>query len=80
MTNSPIEAINVEPRLLCGPGPANISPDVLSALSEPLLGHVDPDMYEILTELAAMTARVYQRDEGYGVTLSLRLRPNGGRP
>ncbi|CAB4340950.1 unannotated protein [freshwater metagenome] len=71
MTNSPIEAINVEPRLLCGPGPANISPEVLSALSKPLLGHLDPDMYEILTELAAMTARVYQRDEGDGMTLPI---------
>ena len=71
MTNTPIEAINVEPRLLCGPGPANISPEVLSALSKPLLGHLDPDMYEILTELAAMTARVYQRDEGDGVTLPI---------
>ncbi len=71
MTNTPIEAINVEPRLLCGPGPANISPDVLAALSKPLLGHLDPDMYEILTELAAMTARVYQRDEGDGVTLPI---------
>jgi len=71
MTNSPIEAINVEPRLLCGPGPANISPEVLSALSKPLLGHLDPDMYEILTDLAAMTARVYQRDEGDGMTLPI---------
>lgn len=71
MTNSIIEAINVEPRLLCGPGPANISPEVLSALSKPLLGHLDPDMYEILTELAAMTARVYQRDEGDGMTLPI---------
>ena len=71
MTNSPIEAINVEPRLLCGPGPANISPDVLAALSKPLLGHLDPDMFEILTELAEMTARVYQRDEGDGVTLPI---------
>jgi alanine-glyoxylate transaminase/serine-glyoxylate transaminase/serine-pyruvate transaminase len=71
MTNTPIEAINVEPRLLCGPGPANISPDVLAALSKPLLGHLDPDMFEILTELAAMTARVYQRDEGDGVTLPI---------
>jgi len=71
MTNTPIEAINVEPRLLCGPGPANISPEVLSALSKPLLGHLDPDMYEILTKLAAMTARVYQRDEGDGVTLPI---------
>ena len=71
MTNTPIEAINVEPRLLCGPGPANISPDVLSALSKPLLGHLDPDMYEILTALASMTAKVYQRDEGDGMTLPI---------
>ncbi len=71
MTNSPIEAINVEPRLLCGPGPANISPDVLAALGKPLLGHLDPDMFEILTELAAMTARVYQRDEDDGVSLPI---------
>jgi len=43
----------------------------LSALSKPLLGHLDPDMFEILTELAAMTARVYQRDEGDGMTLPI---------
>ncbi|MSX02619.1 MAG: aminotransferase class V-fold PLP-dependent enzyme [Actinobacteria bacterium] len=71
MTNSTPASLNVEPRLLCGPGPANISPDVLAALSKPLLGHLDPDMYEILTELAGMLGAVYQRDENDGITLPI---------
>ncbi len=35
-------------RLLLGPGPSNVSPRVLEALSQPLLGHLDPLFLELL--------------------------------
>jgi len=35
-------------RLLLGPGPSNAHPDVLEAMSRPLLGHLDPDFIALL--------------------------------
>ena len=37
-------------RLLLGPGPSNASPEVLAALGQPLLGHLDPEFLRILDE------------------------------
>lgn len=38
-------------RLLLGPGPSEVSPEVLQALSIPLLGHLDPDFLGIMDEI-----------------------------
>ena len=38
-------------RLLAGPGPSNVEPRVLAAMQKPMLGHLDPDLHDILTEL-----------------------------
>ena len=35
-------------RLLLGPGPSNAHPDVLRAMSQPLIGHMDPAFLELL--------------------------------
>jgi alanine-glyoxylate transaminase / serine-glyoxylate transaminase / serine-pyruvate transaminase len=51
-------------RLLCGPGPTNVDPAVLEAMSRPMLGHLDPDMHEILLDVVAMLRRVYRMDDG----------------
>jgi alanine-glyoxylate transaminase/serine-glyoxylate transaminase/serine-pyruvate transaminase len=37
-------------RLLLGPGPSNAYPEVLAALGQPLLGHLDPEFLRILDE------------------------------
>lgn len=37
-------------RILMGPGPSNCDPSVLRAMSQPLLGHLDPDFLEIMDE------------------------------
>lgn len=39
-------------RLLCGPGPSDVPPEVLEALSRPLVGHLDPTFLETLDETA----------------------------
>ena len=49
-------------RLLCGPGPSNPDPRVLEAMGRPLLGHLDPDMHEVLLEVVELLrARLARR-------------------
>src|SRR3954451_1711728 len=51
-------------RLLCGPGPTNVDPSVLEAMQKPMLGHLDPDLHEILLEVVDMLRRVYRMPDG----------------
>lgn len=50
-------------RLLCGPGPSNPDPRVLDAMTRPLLGHLDPDMHEILLEVVELLRGVWRAGE-----------------
>ena len=51
-------------RLLCGPGPTNVDPAVLEAMTRPMLGHLDPKMHEILLDVVALLRRVYRMPDG----------------
>ena len=51
-------------RLLAGPGPSNVEPAVLEAMQKPMLGHLDPDLHEILLELVDFQRRVYNAKGG----------------
>ena len=51
-------------RLLCGPGPTNVDPAVLDAMQRPMLGHLDPDLHEILLEVVDMLRSVYRMPDG----------------
>jgi alanine-glyoxylate transaminase / serine-glyoxylate transaminase / serine-pyruvate transaminase len=51
-------------RLLCGPGPSNVDPAVLAAMQRPMLGHLDPDLQDLLLEVVAMLRRTYQASGG----------------
>ncbi|MGZ4243936.1 MAG: pyridoxal-phosphate-dependent aminotransferase family protein [Solirubrobacteraceae bacterium] len=64
-TPSPVpSAANPPERLLCGPGPCNVSPAALAALQKPLLGHMDPDFADILLEVVALQRTAYQASGG----------------
>jgi alanine-glyoxylate transaminase/serine-glyoxylate transaminase/serine-pyruvate transaminase len=62
---------NIDPpqRLLCGPGPSNVAPSVLSAMGRPLLGHMDPELFPILTEIVEMLGAVWRRENGLSIPL-----------
>jgi alanine-glyoxylate transaminase/serine-glyoxylate transaminase/serine-pyruvate transaminase len=47
-------------RRLLGPGPSDAHPRVLSAMSTPLLGHLDPAFLAIMDEVQEMQRAVYQ--------------------
>jgi alanine-glyoxylate transaminase / serine-glyoxylate transaminase / serine-pyruvate transaminase len=63
MTEIPRSA-NPPERLLCGPGPCNVSPAALAAMQKPLLGHMDPDFADILLEVVALQRIAYQASAG----------------
>jgi alanine-glyoxylate transaminase/serine-glyoxylate transaminase/serine-pyruvate transaminase len=62
-------ALNPPTRLLCGPGPSNPSPDVLAAMQQPMLGHLDPDMHEIMTEVVELLRGAYRAGAGLVIPL-----------
>ncbi len=63
MTQIPSPA-NPPERLLCGPGPCNVSPAALAALQKPLLGHMDPAFADIMLEIVALQRVAYQAQGG----------------
>ena len=69
MEASSIPALNPSQKLLCGPGPTNVDPTVLEAMQKPMLGHLDPEMHDILLEVVDMLRRVYQMPDGLVVPL-----------
>ena len=42
--------LNPPTRLLLGPGPSNVDPRVLKAMTSPLVGHLDPYFFEVMNE------------------------------
>ncbi len=46
-------------RLLMGPGPSDVAPSVLTAMSMPLLGHLDPVFVKMMDEIKAMLRSVF---------------------
>ena len=46
-------------RLLMGPGPSDVAPSVLRALSLPVLGHLDPLFIKMMEEIKAMLREVF---------------------
>jgi alanine-glyoxylate transaminase/serine-glyoxylate transaminase/serine-pyruvate transaminase len=52
--------LNPHQRVLMGPGPSDVHPRVLKAMSTPLVGHLDPDFVGIMDEVKAMVQHTFQ--------------------
>src|SRR3954452_17618894 len=46
-------------RTLMGPGPSDVAPSVLKAMSMPLVGHLDPVFVKMMEEIKAMLRSVF---------------------
>lgn len=64
MTNSAAAPLAPTDRLLCGPGPTNVDPVALAAMQQPMLGHLDPELHDILLEVVRMLRLVYRNPDG----------------
>lgn len=56
-------------RILLGPGPSNVHPRVLSAMSTPLVGHLDPVFIGLMEETKTLLRQVFQT--GNALTLPI---------
>ena len=57
-------------RLLLGPGPSELDPEVLRALTLPPLGYVDPAMLRIFDELKLLLREAFQTSNEFAIALS----------
>jgi len=62
--------LNPGKRILLGPGPSDVHPRVLKAMSTPLVGHLDPDFLTIMNETREMLRRVFQTKNELTIALS----------
>lgn len=73
MTLSPLPQSpmpTVPPRILLGPGPSNVSPRVLQAMMQPMIGYMDPDFMLIMDETRDLISRVYGGEDANTLAIS----------
>ena len=54
------QSFNPVPRTLMGPGPSDINPRVLAALSRPIIGHLDPQFVGMMDEVKILLQYAFQ--------------------
>lgn len=57
-------------RILMGPGPSDISPQVLQALSRPTVGHLDPLFIAMMDELKQLLQYAFQTNNDFTIAVS----------
>ena len=57
-------------RVLLGPGPSELDPEVLRAMTLPPLGYVDPAMLRIFDELKVLLREAFQTTNEFAIALS----------
>jgi len=57
-------------RILLGPGPSDVAPEVLTAMSRPLLGHLDPEFLDVMNDTMGLLRRVFETDNELTVPMS----------
>ena len=65
-----VPQLDLPPRLLLGPGPANVHPRVLQALAMNVLGHLDPKFLELMEEVQELIRYVWQTDNAFTIPVS----------
>ena len=58
-----LRELNPGTRLLLGPGPSLVPPQVLRAMATPLVGHLDPDFLAILQDIRYMLSAGFRHAE-----------------
>lgn len=64
------DQLNVPPRLLLGPGPANVNPRVLGAMSMAPVGHLDPTFLALMDEIKDLLRYAWQTENELTIAVS----------
>ena len=70
MTSSYLEEFQPPQRLLLGPGPSIVHPRVLKAMTLPILGHLDPQFFQVMDEVCEMLREVFNTSNFMTLPLS----------
>ncbi|NQU08622.1 MAG: alanine--glyoxylate aminotransferase family protein [Candidatus Abyssubacteria bacterium] len=62
--------LNPSIRILMGPGPSNVHPRVLRAMSTPLVGHLDPDFLSIMDDVQDLLRRLFRTGNRMTIPMS----------
>lgn len=57
-------------RILLGPGPSMVEPEVLKAMSTPLIGHLDPKFLELMNKIQALLRYVFETQNPLTIPIS----------
>jgi len=57
-------------RLLMGPGPSEVHPRVLQAMSTPLVGHLDPSFVDIMDDVQELLRYTFRTDNEWTIPVS----------
>lgn len=57
-------------RTLMGPGPSDVNPRILEALSRPTIGHLDPAFITLMDEIKALLQYAFQTDNALTLPIS----------
>ncbi len=57
-------------RTLMGPGPSDVNPQVLAALSRPTIGHLDPLFIGLMEEVKSLLQYAFQTDNEFTIAVS----------
>jgi (S)-ureidoglycine-glyoxylate aminotransferase len=64
------EDLSPAPRLLMGPGPVNVYPRVLRALSMPMLGQFDPQFTRYMNQVMALYRQVFRTENAWALLVN----------
>ena len=62
--------LNPSLRILMGPGPSNVHPRVLRAMSTPLVGHLDPDFLSIMNDVQTLLRQLLKTNNRITIPMS----------
>ncbi len=65
-----IGALNPPKRILMGPGPSDVHPRVLQAMSTPLIGHLDPAFIEIMKDVQELLRYAFRTGNRWTIPVS----------
>lgn len=65
-----ISSFHPTPRTLMGPGPSDVHPRVLEALSRPTIGHLDPQFVAMMDEVKELLKYAFQTTNEFTIAVS----------
>ena len=64
------EVLSVPDRVLLGPGPSMVSPRVLQAMMQNMIGYLDPDYVLMMEDVSGLLGQVFQTGDAATMALS----------